>query len=78
MALDISDDEELGEFIYRTSHTAKLLRERREKEDDKEDKKAATQESMDIQITTKKSRDSGKRKREVEEINPVQKSAARI
>jgi len=33
MALDLSDDDELGEFIYRTSQTAKLLREKQEKED---------------------------------------------
>ena len=31
MTLDLSDDEELGEFIYKTSHTAKLLREKQEK-----------------------------------------------
>ena len=34
MALDLSDDEEIGEFIYRTSRTAKLLREKKEKEDE--------------------------------------------
>ena len=34
MALDLSDDEELGEFIYRTSQTAKLLREKKEKNDE--------------------------------------------
>ena len=31
MALDLSDDEELGAFVYRTSHTAKLLREMKAK-----------------------------------------------
>jgi len=30
-ALDLSDDEELGAFVYRTSHTAKLLREKKAK-----------------------------------------------
>lgn len=34
MTLDLSDDEELGEFIYRTSRTAKLLREKKDKEDE--------------------------------------------
>ena len=34
MALDLSDDEDLGEFIYKTSHTAKLLREKKQKEDE--------------------------------------------
>jgi len=72
MALDLSDDDELGEFIYRTSQTAKLLREKKKKEDE-EEKTPST--FSDIQCTTKRSYCS-KRKREAEEINEsVQKAA---
>ena len=81
MALDLSDDEELGEFIYRTSHTAKLLREKKEEKEDKEyDKKKASiqEDNMDIQSTIKKRRYSGKRKREVEESSVSVKKNARI
>ena len=47
MTLDLSDDEEIGEFIYRTSHTAKLLREQQEREDEEEnEKKASIQDNI--------------------------------
>ena len=45
MALDLSDDEELGEFIYRTSQTAKLLREKKEKDDVEDEKMASIQDN---------------------------------
>jgi len=45
MALDLSDDEEIGEFIYRTSNTAKLLREKQEKDDD--DMRKSTDRSIE-------------------------------
>lgn len=41
MALDLSDDEEIGEFIYRTSRTAKLLREEKEKGEKEDEKKSS-------------------------------------
>ena len=55
MTLDLSDDEEIGEFIYRTSHTAKLLREKKEKEDE-EGMSKATDRSIEnhlLAINTK-------------------------
>ena len=45
MTLDLSDDEEIGEFIYRTSQTAKLLREKKKKDD--EDMYKATDRSIE-------------------------------
>ena len=52
MALDSSDDEEIGEFIYRTSQTAKLLREKKQYEDEEDMKKSRTRtqtrESMGV------------------------------
>ena len=54
MELDLSDDDELGEFIYRTSQTAKLLRGKKEKND--EDMHKATVRSIEnhsLPINTK-------------------------
>jgi len=46
MALDLSsDDEEIGEFIYRTSRTARLLRAEKEQKVDEDKKKASTQDN---------------------------------
>ena len=76
MTLDLSDDdEEIGEFIYRTSRTATLLREKKETEDkgDEENSKICSKRKrgVEVQETTcsiegcsRKAADNGKCKRE--------------